>query len=99
MPLSNPQKRHLKGLAHSLKPVVMVGQHGLTEGVFNELEIALDTHELIKVRISAGDRDERDEMLTVLVEKSSAELVQRIGNIAVLYRHNPKKPKIVLPKG
>ncbi|MET0025958.1 MAG: ribosome assembly RNA-binding protein YhbY [Sedimenticola sp.] len=98
MPLSNPQKRHLKGLAHSQKPVVMVGQHGLTEGVFNELEIALDTHELIKVRISAGDRDERDEMLTVLVEKSSAELVQRIGNIAVLYRHNPKKPKIVLPK-
>ncbi|MES9961290.1 MAG: ribosome assembly RNA-binding protein YhbY [Sedimenticola sp.] len=99
MPLSNPQKRHLKGLAHSLKPVVMVGQHGLTEGVFNELEIALDAHELIKVRISAGDRDERDEMLAVLVEKSSAELVQRIGNIAVLYRHNPKKPKIVLPKG
>ncbi|MES9869626.1 MAG: ribosome assembly RNA-binding protein YhbY [Sedimenticola sp.] len=99
MPLSNPQKRHLKGLAHSLKPVVMVGQHGLTEGVFNELEIALEVHELIKVRISAGDRDERDEMLAVLVEKSSAELVQRIGNIAVLYRHNPKKPKIVLPKG
>ncbi|MET0116921.1 MAG: ribosome assembly RNA-binding protein YhbY [Sedimenticola sp.] len=99
MPLSNPQKRHLKGLAHSLKPVVMVGQHGLTEGVFNELEIALEVHELVKVRISAGDRDERDEMLAVLVEKSSAELVQRIGNIAVLYRHNPKKPKIVLPKG
>ncbi|MES9843725.1 MAG: ribosome assembly RNA-binding protein YhbY [Candidatus Sedimenticola sp. PURPLELP] len=98
MSLTNPQKRHLKGLAHSLKPVVMVGQHGLTDGVFNELEIALDVHELIKVRVNAGDREERKEMLVALCEKSGAELVQSIGHIAVLYLKHPKQPKISLPK-
>ncbi|OOZ35812.1 ribosome assembly RNA-binding protein YhbY [Solemya velesiana gill symbiont] len=98
MPLSNSQKRHLKGLAHSLKPVVMTGQHGLTEGALNELEVALDAHELIKVRINAGDREERKQMLEALCDKSGAELVQSIGHIAVLYRHNPEKPKITLPK-
>ncbi|MES9857380.1 MAG: ribosome assembly RNA-binding protein YhbY [Sedimenticola sp.] len=98
MSLSKKQKRHLKGLAHGLKPVVMVGQHGLTDGVFNELDIALSTHELIKVRVSAGDREERKAMQERLCQKSSAELVDSIGHISVLYRYNPDEPKIRLPK-
>jgi RNA-binding protein len=91
MSLTKPQLTHLKKLAHSLKPVVMVGQHGVSEGVLEETNAALLAHELIKMRISAGDRDERDEMIQQVLAHSGAELVQRIGNVAVLFRANPKK--------
>ncbi|WP_457668665.1 ribosome assembly RNA-binding protein YhbY [Thiolapillus sp.] len=97
MSLSNPQIRHLRGLAHSLKPVVMVGQHGLRESVLEEIGIALDFHELIKIKVSAGDRDERDAIIARILDETGAERVQRIGNMAVLFRRNLKKPKIVLP--
>jgi RNA-binding protein len=96
MSLTPNQKRQLKSLAHHLKPVVMVGQHGLTENVLNEVEIALDAHELIKVRISGGEREERLEIINTIVEKSVAELVQSIGHVAVFFRRNTKKPKIEL---
>ena len=97
VPLSNPQIRHLRGLAHSLKPAVMVGQHGLRDAVLEEINIALDFHELVKIKVSAGDRDERDIIIQETITKTRAELVQRIGNMAVLFRRNTKKPKIVLP--
>lgn len=97
MALSKSQIRHLRGVAHELKPVVMIGQQGLKDTIFEELEIALDVHELIKVRVSTGDRDERDEMIQTMLKKSKAELIQRIGNIAVLFRRNLKEPKIALP--
>ena len=96
--LTKSQIRHLRGLAHSLKPVVMIGQHGLRESVLEELDTALDFHELIKVKVSVGDREERDAVIAILVSRSKAELVQRIGNMAVLCRRNPKKPKIELPR-
>lgn len=100
MPLTDDQKRHLKKLGHSLKPVVTVGQAGFTEGVASELEIALDHHELLKVRVNVGDRDERDGIIAEMVRRSGAEAVQRIGNVAVLYRPNPKKKApLELPKG
>ncbi len=97
MALSNTQKRHLRSLAHSLKPVVMIGQHGMKDSILEELEIALDAHELIKVRVSADDREGRAELIGTLVSASDAELIQTIGHIAVLFRRNPKKPKIALP--
>ena len=97
MALSNPQKRHLRSLAHHLKPVVMIGQHGMKDSILDELELALDAHELIKVRVSAEDREDRTDMINQLVEASGAELVQTIGHIAVLFRRNKKKPKIALP--
>jgi RNA-binding protein len=96
MPLTQSQRRHLKGLAHHLKPVVMIGQHGLTENVFNEIEIALDAHELIKVRVSGADRDDRKAMLETIGSRCGAELVQSIGHIAVFFRRNSEKPKIEL---
>jgi len=95
--LSNNQVRHLRGLAHALKPVVMVGQHGLKDSIMPEVDIALDVHELIKLKISVGDRDARDEIIQQIVDQSGAELVQRIGNTAVLFRRNTKKPRVVLP--
>ena len=97
MPLTNAQIRHLRGLAHQLKPVVMVGQHGLKESILEELAIALDAHELIKVKVAVGDRDDRDQIIGKLVDTTGAELVQRIGNMAILFRRNTKKPKVVLP--
>lgn len=96
MSLTPAQKRHLRGLAHPLRPVVMVGQHGLKPSIFEELGIALDVHELIKVQISA-ERDERREMTAEILKQTRAELVQSIGHIAILFRRNHKKPKVVLP--
>lgn len=97
MALSNLQKRHLRTQAHHLKPVVMIGQHGLKDSILAELEIALDTHELIKVRVSGDDRDERIAIIEQLIAASGAQLIQSIGHIVILFRRNPKKPKIALP--
>lgn len=96
MPLSQKQIRHLKSLAHHLKPVVRVGQHGIRDSVLEELGIALDTHELVKVKIAA-EKAERIEVIRRLTEASGAELVQHIGQMAVLFRRNNEKPKVVLP--
>jgi RNA-binding protein len=98
MSLSPSQKRYLRSQAHHLKPVVMVGQHGLTDNVLSEIDSALDHHEMIKVRISGAERDEKHVMVDAIRAASKAELVQLIGHIAVLFRRNSNNPKITLPK-
>lgn len=97
MKLSESQKKHLRGLGHALKPVVMVGDAGLTEAVLSEYESALAHHELIKVRVRVGDRAARDDIIRRLSERSGALLVQRIGNVALLYKTNPDRNRIRLP--
>jgi len=94
MPLSSQQVRKLRGYAHSLKVIVTIGNNGLTENVLTEIDNALEQHELLKIRVNAGDRDERDDMITRICEESGAELIQRIGHIATLYRRNPDMPKV-----
>lgn len=96
--LSNSQQRHLRGLSHGLKPVIMVGGKGLTEAVLAELDLALEHHELVKVKIAAEDREARDEIVAELVVRSRANLVQRIGNIATLFRRSKERPQISLPR-
>lgn len=96
-PLTEKQRRHLKALAHPRKPVVIVGNAGVTEALVKELDAALERHELIKVRVNALDREQRDAMIDALCEGSRSVLVQRIGHIAVLYRP-AKKPQIILPR-
>jgi RNA-binding protein len=98
MPLSSSQIRYLRGLAHPLKPVLLLGGRGVTAGVLKELEQALDDHELIKVRLTGDDRAARAADLARLVESSHAEIVQTIGRVAVLYRRNDDKPQIALPR-
>jgi RNA-binding protein len=98
MPLSSSQIRYLRGLAHPLKPVLLLGGKGVTAGVLKELEQALTDHELIKVRLTGNDRTARAADLAKLIESSHAEAVQTIGHIAVLYRRNDDKPQIALPK-
>lgn len=97
MQLSEKQRRHLKGLAHPLKPVILMGNAGLTDAVVAETQRALNDHELIKVRLPGQDREDRDAALALLAERTESTLVTRIGHVAVLYRPHPKLPRIVLP--
>lgn len=91
MTITDKQRRWLKQQAHHLKPVVLLGQHGLTEAVLRELHLTLDHHELVKIKIAAGDRNERDQLIGAIQEHTAAELVQRVGHTASFYRHNPEK--------
>lgn len=83
-------KKKLKSEAHSLNPVVMIGQSGLTDAVLAEIELALDHHELIKVKIRA-ERDERKSISEKICTRTGAELIQSIGQVVVIYRLNPNK--------
>ena len=83
-------KKKLRAKAHSLKPVIMIGQSGLTEAVLSEIELALDNHELIKVKIQSDDRDLRNQIGTEICLKTEAEFIQSIGKIIVIYRKNPE---------
>ncbi len=96
MNLSEPQKKYLRGLGHALKPLIMVGDAGLSDALLAEFESTLAHHELIKVRIKAGDRESRDKMVDELCSTSGADLVQRVGNMALLFRSNPEKKKRIL---
>ncbi|HNP63215.1 MAG TPA: ribosome assembly RNA-binding protein YhbY [Woeseiaceae bacterium] len=91
MILTESQKKYLRGRGHQLKPIITVGNAGLSESVLAEYESTLAHHELMKVKVRAGDRDVRDEIIKQLCDNHSAILVQRIGNIALLYRANPDK--------
>ena len=97
MPISQLQRRHLKKLAHHLKPVVIVGNAGLGENVLNEIELALQHHELIKVRLNGEDKQQRETMIAQIVSHTSCEQVLRIGHVAAFYRP-AEEPKITLPR-
>jgi RNA-binding protein len=98
MPLTSSQKRHLKGLAHRLKPVVMLGQQGVSPGVLAELDTALEHHELVKVKLgSLGGSEPRERVIIELCAATGAERVQTIGHVAVLYRPARGAPRIRLP--
>jgi RNA-binding protein len=97
MEISESQKKFLRGLGHQLKPVIIVGDAGLSESLMKEFSSTIDHHELIKVRIRAGDREIRDQIINDLCVKESASLVARIGNVALVFRRNKEKPKIPLP--
>ncbi len=93
--MDKSQIKQLKALAHKLKPIVTVGQHGMKESISDELAIALDFHQLVKIKVNVGDRDMRDSIIADLVTKHNADLVQKIGNIAVLYRRNFDKENLL----
>ncbi len=97
MQLSEAQCRFLRGAAHPLKPVIMIGGNGLTDAVARETERALEDHELIKVRVRVEDREARDAIFAELATRTRSTLVQRIGHVGVLYRRNGKAPKLIIP--
>lgn len=96
MSLNNRQLRFLRGLTHQLKPVVIVGDKGLSENVMAEIESALNHHELVKIKLRS-DRETRSTWTDEIVSKFEAEPVQSIGQVACFFRRNRKKPVIELP--
>lgn len=96
--LTNAQIRFLRGQAHGLKAMLQVGAKGVTDAVAAEVDLALEHHELLKIRVAAEDRDARDAMIGDLAERTASTLVQRIGNVAVLYRQSKDHRQIVLPR-
>jgi RNA-binding protein len=95
----HPDSRQLRAIGHKLHPVVTIAGAGLSEGVTAELERALSDHELIKVRLAVGDRELRDAVLAQLVAAHGAELIQRVGNVALLLRRSaepdPRKSNLL----
>jgi RNA-binding protein len=91
MAISKLQRQTLKAQAHGLKPVVLLGSKGLTDAVLQEIDVALRAHELIKVKLTGQDRNERGELATTISETLHAEFIQMIGLMLILYRKNPDK--------
>lgn len=98
MSLTNKQKQFLKAKAHELKPVILLGGNGLTEGVVAEIEVALSFHELIKIKVPTEDREQKVLIMDAIIRETKAEKVQVIGKTLVLYRQSEAK-KIALPRG
>ncbi|NKF49699.1 ribosome assembly RNA-binding protein YhbY [Shewanella sp. WXL01] len=97
MNLTTKQKQHLRGLAHSLKPVVLLGANGLTEGVLAEIDSALSHHELIKVKVATTDREMKAAIMDAIVRETQSVKVQVIGHILVLFRQS-EEMKVALPR-
>ncbi len=93
--LTGEQRRYLKKKAHELKPIVLVGQKGLSDNLIENFEAALLAHELVKVKVHGGDG--LDEVAQAFHDATGAQLAQKIGFTLVFYRPHPEDPSIVLP--
>lgn len=91
--LSRKQVSEYRAKAHHLKPVVIIGQNGLTDNVLSEIDTALNAHELIKVKVAGDDREQRMKWADMLCEGLDAQLIQTIGKIIILYRQKPDLDK------
>ncbi len=96
--LTSAQTRFLRGQAHDLKAMLQVGGKGITDALVAEIDLALEIHELIKIKVAADDREAREAMIEQLAERTDAAMVQRIGHTAVIYRPSKDKRQIVLPR-
>ena len=95
MAITSEQKKAMRSIGHNLNPIVTIAGNGLSEGVLEELNRALDDHELIKVKLAIGERDIRAQVITSMVEATNSELVQTIGKMALIMRRNPRaNPKL-----
>ncbi len=95
------QKKHLRGLAHAFKPVILIGQKGLSDNLSEALEEALDNHELIKVKfVDFKEKEQKKEIIEQLEKAAACEMVGMTGHIAIFFRQNrdPEKRKISIPK-
>ena len=98
MAMTGKQRSYLRGLAHHLDPVVQVGQRGVTDAVVRQLDVALETHELVMVRLARECPNDEAEAHATLEKGTSATVVQSLGRTLVVYRRRNKDPKIVLPR-
>ncbi len=99
MSLSKKQIKFLRAKCQDLKAVIMMGQKGLTEEVLSEMDIALTHHELVKIKLAVDDRELRKQLIVEICDKTQSQEVQSIGKTLSIYRVNPDKAVIELPKG
>lgn len=97
MALTERQRKYLRGLAHGLKPTIHIGVSGVSPALLAELERTLEHHELVKIRVRVGDRARRERTIAEILQRTGAELLSRVGNVAVVYRPHLAEPKISLP--
>jgi RNA-binding protein len=86
MQLSKTHMQSLKQLSHHLEPVVLMGAKGLTDAVHKEIAVALEAHELIKIKLSSKDKAEKQALTEVICQKHNATLINQIGHVIVIYR-------------
>ena len=91
MPINNKQQKNLKTRAHHLKPVIQVGTQGLTANVLAAIDEALLTHELIKIKLPAGEKEQRQEFSEAICLAMKAEKIQTIGRVLIIYRKKPEE--------
>ena len=96
--LKGSQRKYLRGVAHGIRPLVQIGKEGLSEGVFDAIDTALEARELVKVKIAA-ERDEREQFVPIIENRVKCECVGTVGRMAIFYRQqsDPEKRKITLP--
>ncbi len=95
--LTPAQRQYLKGLAHPLSPVVIIGEKGLSEAVMKEIDRALKAHELIKIKAGSDEKETRSQWMAEICQQLGASPVQQIGKILVIYKQ-AEKPAIQLPR-
>jgi len=96
--LTEKQRKHLRGLAHGLRPVSRLGSAGVTDAFLAEFEAAIAHHELVKLKVTAATRADRNAAIETVAARTGATLIARIGNVAVLYRPCPTGPRLELPQ-
>lgn len=99
--LKGSQRKYLRGLAHGMKPVIFIGQKGITDSVVDALEEALDVHELVKLKfIDFKEKEQKKEFINVIEKKNRCEMVGMIGHTTIFYRRHrdPEKRKIFMPE-
>ncbi|MDB6060508.1 MAG: RNA-binding protein [Verrucomicrobiaceae bacterium] len=101
MPFEPDRKKQLRTIGHQLRPIVMISERGITEGISLELERALEDHELIKVKLALADPSARRELAVTLCEQHRAELVQAVGKVVLIFRAakkpNPRLSNLLRP--
>jgi RNA-binding protein len=99
--LTGHQRKYLRGLAHNLKPAIIIGQKGITEPVITEIKEALNKHELIKIKfVDFKEKDQKKDIASIIEEKTASHIVGMIGHTTIFYRQHtdPDKRKISLPE-
>lgn len=90
--LKGSQRKHLRGLAHSMEPVIYIGKRGITKEVMQQIDMALTDHELIKIKFNEF-KDEKKDLSAGIADETGSEFVGMIGNVAIFYRENREKEK------
>lgn len=95
--LTTNQKKFLRGIAHNINPMIIIGANGVTESLMKELESTLEHHEILKIKMASADRDDRKQIIDYILEQTGALLVQSIGKICVIYRQS-EDSELPLPR-